>query len=208
MSSASSPPARDDLAPSSDGRRAFLSTAVDVLQLRGSTAEQFRRYVGEFLAWCEANHHQPSFDEPLRTAYREHLEATGVLGRPKAWERRASYLNKLAAATAGVMQRDRISASRWRTRLIDALPHDSELRRGIETIMAGARGGYRASLRADLAVVLEWCEASGLDPTELGPAEVQRFDAWLRCSGRRSRGPEFAARRLQRHFHQPDRWWK
>lgn len=203
-----SPLPRDPLAPSSDGQRAFLYAAVDVLRMRGSTAEQFRRYVGEFLVWCAENGHEPRFDEPLRTAYREHLEATGALERPKAWERRATYLNKLAAATAGVAQRERTAGSRWKTRLINSLPHDSELRRGIDAILAGARGGYLASLRADVAVVLEWCEINGVDPTRLGLAEVQRFDRWLRRNGRRSRGPAFAARRLQRQFYQPERWWE
>lgn len=187
---------------------AFVSAAVDVLQLQGSTAEQFRRYVGAFLAWCGANHHPPRFDGRVKAAYRQHLAASGVLARPKAWERRASYLNKLATATAAVERREGISASRWRTRLIHVLPANSELGRGIEAILVAAHGGYRASMRADLAVVLEWCEANCLDPTGLGPAEVQRFDRWLRRSGRRSRGPAFAARRLQRHFYQTERWWE
>lgn len=187
---------------------AFVSAAVDVLQLQGSTAEQFRRYVGAFLAWCEANNHPPRFEGRVKAAYRQHLAASGVLAGAKAWERRASYLNKLAEATAAVRRREGISASRWRTRLIDALPANSELRRGIEAILGDAEGGYRASLRADLAVVLEWCDLDGADATALEAADLQRFDAWLLRSGRRSRAPAFAARRLHRQFHEPERWWE
>lgn len=185
----------------------FAAAGARILALRGSTAEQFQRYVREFVVWCDEHQLPRRFDAYSRAAFRRHLAAVGKLGRPKAWERRASYLNKIALVQAALDRQQRIATSRWRTRLIDGLPPDGTLRQGIDAILLAAPAKSRASLRSEIAVVLAWCEQSDVEPTQLGAAELKRYDMWLALGGRRSRGTAYAARRLSRQFRSPERWW-
>lgn len=186
----------------------IIETARHLFGLSGSSWDQFRRYAMEHLAWCEAEGIEVPADNDARARYRAHLETVGKVSAPRHWTLRATAINKLPAAIAELHRQVEISAARGRTRLIDALPVGSQLRQTVETVLGEATGAYRSSLRCDVAVVLDWCVANEVDALMLDSPHVSAFEEWLRRSGRRSRGPLFAARRLQRAAHRPIPWWR
>lgn len=194
--------------PISAAGQAFLDDATEILSLAGSSAEQFRRYVREHLAWCEANGLQPPLAPADRARYRQDLERRGVAISDRQWRLRATYLNKLPMVVAEIGRCEAVRSKGHRTRRIDALPAQSPLARAIEAILGTTAGGYRNSLRADIAVVLEWCDENGVDPTSFGLTDLAAFDHWLRADGRRSRGPHFMAKRLHSQFMTPEVWWR
>lgn len=187
---------------------AIIETARDLFGLSGSSWEQFRRYATEHLCWCEEHGIDVPASAAARAQYRAHLEASGKVTQARHWTLRATAINKLPAVITELRRQAKVACLPRRTRLIDALPEHSTLRRGIDAALGNATGGYRASLRADVALVLEWCVQNTIDPVVLGPKELAMLEHWLRFSGRKSRGPLFAARRLHRAFHRPVVWWR
>lgn len=186
----------------------ILDAARYLFGQRGSSWEQFRRYTIEHLAWCRAEGIEPPVDAATRQRYRAYLAEEGKVTSQQSWKVRATVLNKLPAVIGELVRRDRVSTARHRTRFIDGLPARSALRGAIEELVEGKPPAYRASLRADLAVALEWCRHEGLDPQALGRREIALFERWISGSGRRSRGPISAARWLHRRFYEPEQWWR
>lgn len=198
----------NQLASLSAPNRELIDVAEQILGLTGETWSQFRRYVTEHLAWCEATGLIAPVGDAERQRYRAHLEQSGQLPSERGWRVRSVYLNKLPAVVA---ERDRLRnlhAQRRRTRLIDLLPADSPLALGIERILGAVTPGYRRSLRSDMALVLEWCGQEAVDPTCIGPRELSRLRRSLRDKGYRAEGPLVAARRLHREFYVPEVWWR
>ena len=186
----------------------IVETARHLFGLSGSSWEQFRRYATEHLAWCEFEGVEIPADNDARARYRAYLEAVGKVSAPRHWTLRATAINKLPTVIAEIQRQASTAASPRRTRHIDALPAGSELRQAIEAIVGDASRSYRASLRADIAVFLEWCRDSAVDPVALDLAGLANFEQWLTNRGRRSRGPRSAARRLWRDLHRPEPWWR
>lgn len=176
--------------------------------MSGSSLEQFRRYVTEHLLWCQRERIDVPVTDEQRHRYREHLEETTGLRSERAWSLRCVYLNKLPRLVAEHQRLQGLKVKRRRTRLIDALPEGAPLSVAIDRILAEVKPSYRRSLRCDIALVLEWCEAEDLEPTAIGTSELTRLRRWLRENGRRSDGPLVAARRLHTAFYVPEVWWR
>lgn len=177
------------------------------LKLSGSSWEQFRRYVGEHLVWCESEGVEvPAASEVLQRYGAYLVQARNISQR--GWAVRRVYLNKLPAVVGERDRLQRLQKQRRRTRLVDALPAGSPLAVAIAEILDAVEPSYRRSLRCDLALVLGWCEERQLDPRAIGPAELSELRTWLRQSGRTSSGPLVAARRLYTAFYEPVVWWR
>lgn len=186
---------------------AIIEAARNLFGLSGSSWEQFRRYATEHLRWCEERGIELPADDAARARYREHLEATGKLTRPRHWTLRATAINKLSPALTELRRCARATTSARRTRLLDALPIGSRGREAVDAVLEGTSGSYRASLRADLAVFLEWCEVHSRPVEEIQLSDLAAFERWV-TRGRRSRGPWFAAKRLYGRLREPEAWWR
>jgi hypothetical protein len=185
----------------------IIEAARDLYGLQGSSWEQFRRYAREYLVWCDQHAVELPGADVDRARYRAHLEASGKATRPRHWTLRATAINKLLGPVAELRRRARARASARRTRLIDVLPLGSPERAAVDAILQHASGSYRASLRADLAVFLEWCLSHSRPIGQLELADLHAFEQWL-VARRRSKGPIFAAKRLHRRVQKPEAWWR
>lgn len=189
---------------------AILDAGCQVYELTGSSREQFRRYAGDFLRWCEAEGIR-STDPRARPRYRGALEGIGRIVSERQWKLRSVSLNKVPVALAEARRLQRLASAGRRTRLVDAVPEGSLLSRAMEAALRDATGTYRRGLRCELAVVLEWCANHGIDPERLSLPDLRGFDEWMRATGRRSRSQRATARRLAQALaalRDVEAWWR